>query len=291
MPFSVRDMKAMLFSGLIFFGMFFSDACAQTNPYAPARIKREKPEKPEKERNRNSVERDTVPRYGKGRADLRASVVFPVQYFGQAEPGNPDAGYAAQGFGIAAGRFLPFRKTSPLGAYFSLGYAQSDATAIHPFIQSLLDEYAAEEGEGSISLDRDARPRYRMIPASVGLAFEGSGADVAVYARFLLHLVWTGMNDFDVTGEEFGRRTVEVETGFSSGFGLECGARFSEVLRVGVGWQYFGRPTMGYSTGSSDLPSSVFNQLATGRPVSVLEVNLGYSFDRSAKRQKGARIR
>ncbi|MFN2424527.1 MAG: hypothetical protein ABR572_12215 [Cryomorphaceae bacterium] len=280
--------RTFLLLGLIFHGSFVADSLAQTNPYAPERTKADKPAK---ESKRSTVERDTVPRYGKGRVDLRAAIVFPVQYFGQAEPGNPDAGYAAQGFGFGMGRFLPFRRESPIGAYFALGYSYSDATAMIPQIQSLLDRYAEAEGGEPLSLQQDERPRYQMIPASLGLAFESNGSHASVYARFLLHLVWIGMNEFNVRGEELGRRTVEIDSEFSSGFGLEFGARFSEVLRVGVGWQYFGRPEFSYVTNSSRLPSSIFSPLTTGRPVSVLAVNLGYSFDRSAKRRKGARIR
>ncbi len=273
---------------LMLCGVGASECAAQTNPYAPQRTKREKPEKKKRERTR--AERDTVPRYGKGSVDLRASVVFPVQYFAESEPGNPDAGFAAQGFGFGAGRFFPFRKNSPVGAYFGLGYARANASAMIPYIQSLLDAHAAGDDNEAFSTAEGFRPRYVMIPATFGLAYEGSGS-TAVYARFLFHMVRTSMNEIEAVSENNMRRTAETEAAISTGIGMEFGLRFSEVLRAGLSWQYFGRPEMSVSTGSEELPSSVFRPLEQGRPVSVLQVNLAYSFDRTNHRRKGKRIR
>lgn len=283
-----------LAAGIFWCGIFVATVQAQTNPYAPRQMKNEKVERVKKDRKGSPVMRDTVPRYGKGLVDVHASVVFPMQYFAQAEPGNPDAGYAAQGFGVGLGRFFPFGSQSPVGIQFSLGYVRMGATAFGGHIQSVLDDFVQSDSDAqdeTLELDSDFRPRYHMLPFSIGLAYEGSGKKADVYARFMLHGAFSSMNDFTVRGDESGLNVVNVDRGWSTGIGMELGARLHNALRVGVAWQYLGRPEMSYNVEAGGLPGRALTGLNGARPISILAVNLGFSVDRSLSRRKGARTR
>lgn len=269
--------------------IFIPTSQAQTNPYAPRKVEKESVERVKKDRQGSPVMRDTVPRYGKGRMDFSAAVVFPVHYFAQQELSNPDAGYASQGFAVGIGRFFPFGSTSPFGVQFSLGYVTMGANALMSGIQSAFD--GNQDEEETWVLSRDSRPRYQILPFSIGLAYEGEGKKADVYARFMLHAAYASMNEFNIHGEEQGNTLIDVNGAFSSGVGLEIGARLHNVLRVGIAWQYLGRPDMSFSAARGDFPSQALNAFNSPRPISVLCINTGFSLDRSLSRRKGARIR
>lgn len=270
-------MKGLLVAALCG-GLFAEGLQAQTNPYAPQRAAK-------KEKQSYAAERDTIPQYGKGRTDFTASVVFPVQYFAQAEFSNPDAGYASQGFAVALARYLPFHRESAFGVHFSVAYIGMGATALASGIQSALDAFDGTEDD-RWALNRNDRPRYHIVPFSVGLAYEGTGPRADVYARFMLHASFSDVNEFSMLGEQSGNSLLGVDRSFSSGLGLELGARFHNVLRVGLAWHYFGRPELGFVVERGNLPAQALAPLGTPRPISILSVNMGFSIDRSQKLRK-----
>ncbi|MCA1751258.1 MAG: hypothetical protein LC670_05615, partial [Flavobacteriales bacterium] len=177
-----------------------------------------------------------TPRQYSGHWDLSFHMVFPHGDFHSSDIDDSGTGNALQGAGGSLGRYIPFKEGSNLGAYMSVGYFSNRIRGLEEALSETLDNI---EGERSFAMD-SYNPRYEIMPASMGVAYESGFDKVNVYARLLVNLTGSFINRFsyriDGTDEVIMRYPLEWTTGYTVELGLNVG----NELSLGVAWNYFG---------------------------------------------------
>jgi len=212
-----------------------------------------------------------------GHWDVSFHMVFPHGDFHSSDIDNSGAGNALQGAGGSLGRYIPFKEGSNLGAYMSLGYFSNRIRGLTESLDEVLNDL---DDETTYRID-DYNPRYEIMPASMGVAYESSFDKVNVYARLLVNLTGSFINRFsyriDATEEVIMRYPLEWTTGYTVELGLNVG----NELSLGVAWNYFGAAEFSPSPALQNvfLPGAeVLNDLNFQRRIQTLEVKLGYTF-------------
>ena len=225
----------------------------------------------------------TVRQYS-GHWDLSFHMVFPQGDFHSSDIDQAGAGSALQGAGGSLGRYIPFREGSNLGVYMSLGFFSNRIAGL----ADTLNEVLANAGEESVLRMNDYNPRYEILPASIGLAFESDYDKVNVYARLLLNLTASHINRFSYRIDGTEELGMEFPFDWTTGYTVELGLNIGKELNVGVAWNYFGTaelsPERPIQQRDTEPGEAALTELNLERRIQTLEVKLGYTFRHKSNR-------